>query len=228
MPTKAEKVRRGAEVNRILAGEYPDARCALGFKSPYELLVATILSAQCTDARVNMVTPDFFRIYPDPRALAAAETVEIEEIVRSTGFYRNKAKSLKGMAEAVVARHKGRIPETMEDLVELPGVGRKTANVVLGNCFNTPGITVDTHCQRVSVRIGIAADGPPEKIEADLMAVIPPKDWTEFSHRIISHGRQVCNARKPHCEACVLASHCDYFASFQRKTTKSRTGKGKA
>ncbi len=205
--------RRGERINAILAKTYPDARCSLNFRSPYELLVATILSAQCTDERVNQVTPEFFRRYPSPEALAKAELTDIEEAIRSTGFYRNKARALKGMAEALVERFGGEVPGGMEDLVQLPGVGRKTANVVLGNCFDTPGITVDTHVQRVAKRLGLTQNEIPEKIEQDLMQVIPQKDWTHFSHRTILHGRYVCQARKPQCDRCPLTELCDYFAA---------------
>jgi endonuclease-3 len=205
-------VARGHRINELLARAWPDARCSLNFRSPYELLVATILSAQCTDERVNQVTPAFFARFPDAAALAKATLPEIEELIRSTGFYRNKARSLKGMAEALVARHGGQVPGTMEELVKLPGVGRKTANVVLGNCFNTPGITVDTHVGRLAQRLGLSKSSQPEKIEQDLMACIPQHDWTNFSHRAILHGRHVCQARKPRCEMCVLAPECTWYA----------------
>ncbi|MGB9690872.1 MAG: endonuclease III [Candidatus Sumerlaeaceae bacterium] len=207
-----DRVERGHRINELLARAYPNARCSLNFSSPYELLVATILSAQCTDERVNQVTPAFFERFPDAKALAAADLPEIEESIRSTGFYRNKAKALKGMAEALVARHGGDVPSTMEELVQLPGVGRKTANVVLGNCFDTPGITVDTHVGRVAQRLGLTKHSQPDKIEEDLMRCIPQRDWTHFSHRTILHGRYVCQARKPKCEICVLAPECDYYA----------------
>lgn len=210
-------IERGHRINELLARAYPDARCSLNFSSPYELLVATILSAQCTDERVNQVTPAFFQRFPDAQALAAAELPEIEEYIRSTGFYRNKAKALKGMAEALVAHHGGKVPGTMEELVRLPGVGRKTANVVLGNCFNTPGITVDTHVSRVAQRLGLTKHDQPEKIEEDLMRCIPHKDWTHFSHRTILHGRHVCQARKPKCEICILSGECDYYRSHGKR-----------
>ena len=159
-----------------------------------------------------MVTPEVFRRYPSPGSLASAPLEEIEEAVRTTGFFRNKARSLKGMAEALVARHGSEVPDRIEDLVQLPGVGRKTANVVLGNCFGTPGITVDTHVSRVSQRLGLATSTVQDRIEQDLLDVIPHKDWTHFSHRTIYHGRRVCQARKPLCERCALRRHCDYFS----------------
>jgi endonuclease-3 len=209
-------VERGKRINELLARAYPDARCSLNFSSPYELLVATILSAQCTDERVNQVTPAFFQRFPNAQALAQADLSEIEELIRSTGFYRNKAKALKGMAEALVSQHGGEVPSTMDELVKLPGVGRKTANVVLGNCFGVPGITVDTHVSRVAQRLGLTRSSVQDKIEQDLMRCIPQADWTHFSHRTILHGRQVCQARKPRCEICILAPECDYYAKLKK------------
>lgn len=214
--TQLSIAERGKRINDLLAQAYPDARCSLNFSSPYELLVATILSAQCTDERVNQVTPAFFRRFPNAKALADAEIPEIEELIRSTGFYRNKARALKGMAEAIVAHHGGEVPGTMEELVKLPGVGRKTANVVLGNCFNTPGITVDTHVSRVAQRLGLTKSSQQEKIEQDLMRCIPQADWTHFSHRTILHGRNVCQARKPRCEICILAPYCNFFNAHKK------------
>jgi endonuclease III len=218
--TKDDRAVRGAEINRRLARAYPAARCSLDFRSPFELLAATILSAQCTDERVNMVTPQLFRRFPGPAELAKASLGEIEEVVKSTGFFRNKAKSLKGMAQALVERHGGRVPGTMEQLVLLLGVGRKTANVLLGNCFGVPGITVDTHMSRVTQRLGLTRNTDPVKIERDLMEVVPHAAWTDFSHRVISHGRAVCDARKPVCDACVLSALCGYFRRFQGKEAK--------
>jgi len=188
---------------------YPDAACALHHSNPFELLCATILSAQCTDARVNLVTPVLFARYPDPAALAAARQSELEEIIKSTGFFRNKAKSLIGMAQAIVAEHGGVVPRTMEQLRALPGVGRKTANVVLGNAFGiNEGITVDTHVTRLSKRLALTRHDDPVKIEQDLMRLIPPADWALVSHLLIFHGRQVCVARRPRCWECVLADFC--------------------
>lgn len=192
-----------------LAARYPDARCALDHRDPYELLVATILSAQCTDKRVNLVTPALFARYPDARALAGADPTELEALIRSTGFFRSKTKSLLGMANAVVERHGGEIPRDMESLVRLPGVGRKTANVVLGNAFATnEGVVIDTHVTRLSNRLGLTRETDPVKIEQALMPLFPRERWTLLSHLLIEHGRQICDARKPKCGACVLAAKC--------------------
>jgi endonuclease-3 len=192
-----------------LKAQYPDARCALDHESPYQLIVATILSAQCTDARVNLVTPEVFRRYPGVHELARANPVELEEIIKSTGFFRNKTKSLIGMAQAVVGDHDGELPKTMEQLVKLPGVGRKTANVVLGNAFGIDeGIVVDTHVTRLSQLLGWTVNTDPEKIEQDLMQLFPKKEWTLLSHLLIFHGRQVCIARRPRHESCVLNDIC--------------------
>jgi endonuclease-3 len=188
---------------------YPDAACALHHSNPFELLCATILSAQCTDARVNLVTPVLFARYPDAAALAAARQSELEEIIKSTGFFRNKARSLIGMAQAIVAEHGGVVPRTMEQLRALPGVGRKTANVVLGNAFGiNEGITVDTHVTRLSRRLSLTRHDDPVKIEQDLMKLIPHEDWALVSHLLIFQGRQVCVARRPRCSECVLADFC--------------------
>ena len=192
-----------------LAREYPDAHCELDYRTPLELLVATILSAQCTDKRVNMVTPDVFARYPTAEALAAAKREELEGLIKSTGFFRNKAKSILGMAGALVDRHGGEVPATMEELVRLPGVGRKTANVVLGNAFHRDeGVVVDTHVARVGQRLGLTAETDPVKIEQDLMARVPRERWTMLAHLLIWHGRRVCEARTPKCEACVLNDVC--------------------
>ena len=193
----------------LLKAEYPDAHCELDFRTPFELIVATILSAQCTDARVNMVTPTLFARFPTARALSEADPAEVEEIIRSTGFFRNKTRSLIGMAQAVVAEHGGEIPRTMEELRVLPGVGRKTANVVLGNAYGiNEGITVDTHVARVSGRLGLTREEDPVKIERDLMPLFPRKDWALLSHLLIFHGRQTCVARRPRCGECPLADLC--------------------
>jgi endonuclease-3 len=214
-PSKRRK-KRGAELHahalEILARlkrEYPDAHCELDFETPLQLLIATILSAQCTDKRVNMVTPDLFRNYPDAKSLAAANPETLEGQIRSTGFFRNKTKSLLGMSAAVSEKHRGEVPSTMEELVNLPGVGRKTANVVLGNAFNiNEGIVVDTHVGRLSVRLGLTNETDPVKVEQVLMPLIPRDDWTLVSHLLIFHGRRVCLARTPRCESCVLADLC--------------------
>ncbi len=198
-----------AKVLARLRKEYPDAACALRHGNAFELLAATILSAQCTDARVNLVTPVLFSRYPSPEALAQARSEDVEEIVRSTGFFRNKTRSLIGMAQALIAEHGGVVPRTMEQLRFLPGVGRKTANVVLGNAYGiNEGVTVDTHVARLSRRLGLTTDEDPVRIEADLMKLVPRDDWALFSHLMIFHGRQVCLARRPRCEVCVLADFC--------------------
>jgi endonuclease-3 len=192
-----------------LKREYPGAHCALDHHTPYELLVATILSAQCTDARVNQVTPAFFARYPTAPDLARAEPAEVEEMIRSTGFFRSKTKSLLGMARALTERHGGEVPASMEALRALPGVGRKTANVVLGNAFGIDeGIVVDTHVTRLSRLLGLTRHADATKIEADLMRLVPRRDWTLVAHLLIFHGRRVCIARRPRCEACVLADLC--------------------
>lgn len=210
---KAWKKPDPARVGAILAGLndlYPDATCALLFHNPWELLVATILSAQCTDERVNMVTPGFFKRWPTVQDVAKADTAEIEGVIRSTGFFRNKAKSISGAAKAVVEEHDGRLPKTMEQLVRLPGVGRKTANVVLGNAFDVPGITVDTHVKRICTLLELTDQNDPDKIEKQLMEIIPRDQWTMFSHQIIWHGRRVCIARRPKCGDCALLPLCPY------------------
>ena len=201
--------RRAARILRLLKREYPDAHCELDYQTPYQLLVATILSAQCTDARVNLVTPAFFARYPTPAALAEADRSDVEDSIRSTGFFRNKAKSLIGMAQALVADHAGLVPRDMEQLRALPGVGRKTANVILGNAYGlNEGVTVDTHVTRLSARLRFSRQKTAEKIERDLMALIPREDWTLVSHLLIWHGRRVCIAQRPRCEVCVLRKLC--------------------
>ena len=188
---------------------YPDARCALDHRDAFELLVATILSAQCTDERVNKVTPDLFKKYPDAKALAQAPIGDIEEAVRSTGFYRNKAKSIQGASQLLVEHHQGRVPDDMAALTSLPGVARKTANVVLGNVFGkNDGVVVDTHVARLSQRIGFTSHKDPKKIEQDLMRLFPRESWTMLAHLLIHHGRAVCSARKPKCDQCGIAKDC--------------------
>jgi endonuclease-3 len=201
-------------LERLLA-EYPDAHCALDFTNAYELLAATILSAQCTDKRVNMVTPTLFKRYPSPDALAIAKQEDVEEIIKSTGFFRNKAKSLLGMANALVDRHGGEVPADMDALVHLPGVGRKTANVILGNAFGrNDGIVVDTHVTRLSNRLGLTRETDAVKIEHALMPLFPRQYWAMLSHLLIEHGRQVCEARKPRCGDCVLNDICPSAFTF--------------
>ncbi len=200
---------RAVEILTRLKAAWPDAHCELDHRNPFQLLVATILSAQCTDVRVNMVTPALFRRFPDARRLAAADPAVVEELVRSTGFYRNKAKSLLGMARALVEHHGGKVPSTMEELRVLPGVGRKTANVVLGNAFGiNEGVTVDTHVTRLSRLLRLTRHTDAEKIERDLMALFPRDDWALLSHLLIFHGRRVCIARRPRCAECVLRDIC--------------------
>ena len=205
----AALVAHAAEVYDRLATAHPDAHCELDHRTPLELLVATILSAQCTDKRVNMVTPTLFARYPTAAALAEARPEELEEIIRSTGFFRNKTKSLLGMSGAITERHDGAVPSTMEALVRLPGVGRKTANVVLGNAFGkAEGIVVDTHVTRVSFRLGLTRETDAVKIEQDLVKIVPREKWTLFSHLLIFHGRSICVARRPLCESCPLWDLC--------------------
>lgn len=210
MPSsKSSIAERAAEVVRRLARDYPDAHCALVHSSALELLVATILSAQCTDVRVNLVTKPLFRKYRSARDYAEADLHELEQAVRSTGFFRNKARNIQGAARLLEEKHGGRVPDTMEELLELPGVARKTANVVLGTWFRkTAGVVVDTHVLRISRRLGLTRDVDPKRIEKDLMALLPSEEWTPFSHRLIWHGRKICTARKPKCEECTLASCC--------------------
>ena len=206
---KAALGQHAATLLARLLERYPDAHCALDFRNPFELLCATILSAQCTDKRVNMVTPSLFARYPDAVALAAANPGELEEIIRSTGFFRSKAKSLIGMAQALVERHGGLVPDDMAALVVLPGVGRKTANVVLGDAFEkSEGIVVDTHVTRLSNRLGLTSHADAVKIEQALLPLVPRERWTKVSHLLIEHGRQVCDARKPRCGECILADLC--------------------
>jgi endonuclease-3 len=200
---------RAPEILARLRAAYPDARCALEHRSAFELLCATILSAQCTDARVNLVTPTLFAAYPTPEALARARPEDVEAIIKSTGFFRNKTRSLIGMAQALVADHGGEVPRTMEQLRVLPGVGRKTANVILGNAFGlNEGITVDTHVARLSRLLGLTGHDDPTKIEHDLMPLFPRDAWGLLSHLLIFHGRQVCIARRPRCGECVLSDLC--------------------
>ncbi len=202
-----------ARIAKIIAGlqkAYPGATCALLHRNPWELLVATILSAQCTDARVNMVTPVLFRRFPTPAAMAKASLPEIEEIIRTTGFYHNKAKSISGAAKAVVERFAGEVPRTMEELLTVPGAARKTANVVLGTAYGIAvGIVVDTHVLRLTRRLELTLNTEPKKVEQDLVKIIPKDHWIDFSHELILHGRAICIARKPRCVDCVIEKECD-------------------
>lgn len=201
-------VRRARRILRTLDRTYPDAHGELDYDTPFQLLCAVVLSAQCTDARVNSVTPALFRRYPTPEDLAAADRAELEEIIRSTGFFRAKANSLLGLAQALAEEHDGQVPPRLEHLVRLPGVGRKTANVVLGQAFGVPGITVDTHVGRLSRRMGFTGHQDPVKVEKDLMALFPRKEWTQISHVLIWHGRRCCHSRRPACGACPVAQWC--------------------
>ena len=206
---RSKKQERVDEILVRLKRMYPKAACSLDFTNAFELLIATMLSAQSTDVRVNIVTKSLFRKYPDPQAFANAKQTEMERDVRQTGFFRNKAKAVIGASKAIVEKHGGEVPRTMEELTSLPGVGRKTANVVLSNAFKTPvGIVVDTHVTRVSARLGMTQNVDAARIEQDLMNLVPKKEWTSFSHRLILHGRQICVARKPKCAQCGLNEVC--------------------
>ena len=209
--TRTAVVRRARRINKELAVAYPNAHCELNFSNPLELLVATILSAQCTDVRVNKVTPALFAKYPTAADYASANRTELEGLIASTGFFRNKAANIMGMAQAVVHNFGGHIPNRLEDLITLPGVGRKTANVVLGNAFGVPGITVDTHMGRLARRFGWTTHEDPVKVEFDIMNLIPKQEWTLLSHRVIFHGRRICFARKPACGVCPIQKLCPSF-----------------
>jgi endonuclease-3 len=208
-PSIPDRQARARRVVRALARLYPDAECALKHDDPFQLIAATILSAQCTDARVNQVTPALFARYPDAAALAAAQPAELERLIHSTGFFRAKARSLIGMARALVERHGGAVPAELEALTALPGVGRKTAHVVLGVAFGLPsGVVVDTHVKRLAYRLDLTDSSDPASIEHDLAAVVPRREWINLSHRLIQHGRAVCAARRPRCDACGLSGCC--------------------
>ncbi|HEX5017953.1 MAG TPA: endonuclease III [Actinomycetes bacterium] len=209
--TRVGLVRRARKINRELALLYPDAHCELDFTNPLELLVATILSAQSTDKRVNMVTPELFAKYPDAQAYAAANPEDIEDIIRSTGFFRAKTKSIVALGKELCERFDSEVPGRLEDLVTLPGVGRKTANVVLGNAFGVPGVTVDTHFGRLARRFRWTEQTDPDKVEAEVGALFPRRDWTMLSHHLIWHGRRRCHARKPACGACPIARLCPSY-----------------
>ena len=216
MKATPEKKKGVRQIIRLLKKEYPDARCSLDHSNPLELLVATILSAQCTDERVNLVTADLFRKYRTWRDYADAPTAELERDIHSTGFFRNKAKAIQGACRLIGERHGGRVPDSMDELLELPGVARKTANVVLGNAYAVAsGIVVDTHVSRLSERLGLSGEKSAEKIERDLTALVPESDWINFSHLLIAHGRAVCKARTPLCGECVLAKLCPSANSWQ-------------
>ena len=199
---------RALAIARGLATAYPDADCELRHRSPWQLLVATILSAQCTDKMVNQVTPSLFRELPTPKALAAAAPERVEELVRRTGFFRQKTRAIQAAARAVAAEHGNKVPRDMEALTRLPGVGRKTANVVRGTAFGEPAIFVDTHVNRLANRLGLTVSDDPERIEADLAGLLPPAEWTKFAHRLIHHGRRICLAQKPRCSICPVGRWC--------------------
>ena len=207
--SKKAKIARAAEAFDLLTEEYPEAHCELDFVEAFQLGVATILSAQTTDVRVNMVTPELFRRYPDAKALANAAQDDVEQVVKSTGFFRNKSKNIIGFARGLMADHDGAVPRTMAELSALPGVGRKTANVILGNAFGLDeGVVVDTHVKRITTLLGFTKEKTPEKVEQDLMALFPRERWTLLAHLLIWHGRRVCDAKKPRCEACTLSGLC--------------------
>jgi endonuclease III len=206
-PSRTLRARTRRIVAR-LAALYPDAHCELDFSNPLQLLIATILSAQCTDVRVNLVTPVLFARYPDAAAFATADPADLEKIIRPTGFFRAKARNIQLCCRQLLELHGGEVPSTMEELVALKGVGRKTANVILGNAFGVPGLPVDTHVTRLSWRLGLTTETDPVKIERDVTALVPPEEWTMLGHRLIFHGRRVCHARNPRCEECTLAKDC--------------------
>jgi endonuclease-3 len=213
---------RAAKMYRVLTKSYPNVRCELDFNNPFQLLVATVLSAQCTDKRVNQTTPALFKKYRSIKKMASADIDDIEKLVKSTGFFRAKAKNIKSLSEKIMNDFDGHVPERLEDLITLPGVGRKTANVVLGHAFNTPGITVDTHFGRLSRRFGWSKSNDPVKVEFEVGDLIPQKEWTNLSQRLIWHGRRVCHSRKPACGACSLSKLCPSFGIGEMDPIKAR------
>ena len=215
---KEANIKRVKEIIKILSKEIPDSKIALKFSNPLELLIATILSAQCTDVKVNQVTESLFKKYRSVKDYAEANPTEFEEDIRPTGFYRNKAKSILKCCQELAARFGGKVPKTLEELVTLSGVGRKTANVILGNAFDIPGIVVDTHVHRVSQRIGLTKKDDPVKIEFDLMEIVPKEEWTHFSNLLVWHGRRTCVAKKPLCEQCPIRKWCDYGSRLLNKS----------
>lgn len=215
--------KRVEEILKALSKEIPDDRIALRFRSSFELLIATILSAQCTDVKVNQVTETLFKKYRSPKDFAEADLKELEEEIRPTGFYKNKAKAIQRCCHELINRFGGKVPQSLEELVTLPGVGRKTANVILGNAYGIPAITVDTHVHRVSQRIGLTKNDDPVKIEFDLMKIVPQKEWTHFSNLLIWHGRRTCMAKKPLCHQCVIRKWCEYGKEIDTKGKGHRT-----
>ncbi len=218
--TKKEKV---LKVKAYLDETYGDAPCTLNYEDPFQLMVATILAAQCTDARVNMVTPALFKRFPTVSAFAEADTKEVEELIRSTGFFRNKAKNIIACANALLEKHNGIVPDTMEELVSLPGVGRKIANLMLGDVFGKPCIVVDTHCKRITNLLGLTKNTDPTKIEMDLRRIIPPEYGALFCHQLVEHGRAICIARRPKCSECGMNEVCDYYKKGLKKIGKDKT-----
>ncbi len=208
-------------IYKKLGKRYPNADCELDFRNPFELVVATVLSAQCTDKRVNMVTPPLFKKYPTPKKMAAAKLIDLEELVRTTGFYKNKARNIHLLSQKLLSDFGGEVPSTLEELITLPGVGRKTANVVLGHAFGVPGITVDTHFGRLSRRFKWSTSNDPVKVEEDVSRLIPQKDWTTLSQRLIHHGRRICHARKPACGACPLIDLCPSYGIGETDRVKA-------
>lgn len=218
----ADKKVSARKIYRVLSKSYPNVRCELDFKSPFQLLVATVLSAQCTDKRVNQTTPALFKKYKNVKKMAAADQRDIERLIKSTGFYRAKAKNIKGLSQKIIYDYDGEVPDNLKDLITLPGVGRKTANVVLGHAFNTPGITVDTHFGRLSRRFGWTKEKDPVKVEFAVAELIPEKEWTNLSQRMIWHGRRVCHSRKPACGACPLSKLCPSYGVGEMDPIKAK------
>jgi len=217
---KKEKV---AHIKEYLDATYGDAPCTLDYDDPFQLLVATVLAAQCTDARVNMVTPALFKKFPTVQSFAEADVSDVEELIRSTGFFRNKAKNIVACANVLLERHDGQVPDTMEELVALPGVGRKIANLLLGDVFGKPCIVVDTHCKRITNLLGLTKNTDPTKIEMDLKKIIPPEYGALFCHQIVEHGRAICVARRPKCAECGMNTVCDYYKKGMKKVGKDKT-----
>ena len=217
--TKKEKV---SEIKNYLDITYGDAPCTLDYDEPFQLMVATILAAQCTDARVNLVTPKLFKKYPTVQSFAKADVLDVEELIRSTGFFRNKAKNIVACANALIERHNGEVPDTMEELIALPGVGRKIANLMLGDVFGKPCIVVDTHCKRITNLLGLTKNTDPTKIEMDLKKIIPPEYGALFCHQIVEHGRAICIARRPKCSECGMNTVCDFYKKGMKKVGKDK------
>lgn len=218
----ANKKIRAKAIYRLLSKSYPNVKCELDYSNAFELLIATVLSAQCTDKRVNQTTPALFKKYKTVKKMASADRKDIERLIKSTGFFRAKAKNIKGLSEKILTEFNGEVPSNLEDLITLPGVGRKTANVVLGHAFNIPGITVDTHFGRLSRRFGWSKENNPVKVEFEVAALIPEKEWTNLSQRMIWHGRRVCHSRKPACGVCSLAKLCPSFGIGESDPIKAK------